>query len=156
MFHPKAWRYKAIMKKWIDKDWYNTFHNPSTSGSSGKIPHADVRRAQQKPDVKQWLQKCKTTLINAPGGTTRRVRPLVVSINKPFKDHVGGLFEQHLDSNQVSYIEGKITAGGRHVFTTKWFAEAWDCMKKQSDVIKHLFKKCGLSNNVNGRVRMIL
>ena len=29
-------------------------------------------------------------------------------------------------------------------------------MKKQSDVIKHLFKKCGLSNNANGRVRMIL
>lgn len=102
MFHPKAWRYKAIMKKWIDKDWYNIFHDPSTSGSSGKIPHADKRRAQQKPDVKQWLQKCKTTLINAPGGTTRRVQPLVVSINKPFKDHVGGLFEQHLDTNQES------------------------------------------------------
>lgn len=150
MFHPKAWRDKAIMKKWIGKNWYNIFHNPSTSGSSGKILHADVCRAQQKPDVKQWLQKCKTTLINVP------VQPLVLSINKPFKDHLEGLFEQHLDINQESYIEGKITAGGRHVFITKWFAEAWDCMKKQSDVIKQLFKKCGFSNNVNGRVRMIL
>ena len=84
MFHPKAWRDKAIMKKWIGKNWYNIFHNPSTSGSSGKILHADVRWAQQKPNVKQWLQKCKTTLINVP------VQPLVVSINKPFKDHLGG------------------------------------------------------------------
>ena len=150
VFQPKAWCDEAIMKKWIEEDWNNVFHNPPTPGSSGKILYADVHKAQQTPDVKQWLHKCKTTLINVPGGTTSRVQPLDVCINKPFKNYVREFFEQHLDSNLELYVDGKLSASERRVLTTKWVGGAWDRIKKDKELIRHSFKKCGLSNDLNG------
>ena len=82
------------MKKWVEEDWNDIFHNPPTPGSSGKILYADVHRAQQTLDVKHWLHKCKIPQINILGVTTRRVQPLDVSFKKPFKNNVGELFVQ--------------------------------------------------------------
>ena len=78
------------------------------------------------------------------------MQPLNVTINKPFKNYVRELLEQHLGANLESYFEGKFAVGERRVLTTKWVVEALDRVKKQSDVIKHSFRKCGLSNNVDG------
>ena len=79
-FQLNAWCDEAIMKKWVEDDWNNIFFNPSTARSSCKILYGDVHRAQQTPDVKRWLHKSKTTLINVPGGTKSSVQPLDVSI----------------------------------------------------------------------------
>ena len=59
-------------------------------------------RTQETLDVKQWLHKCKTILINVPGGTTSRVQPLDVSIKKPFINYV-------LVSSEL-YVAGKLAA----------------------------------------------
>ena len=57
--------------------------------------------------------------INVPVGTTSKVQSLDVSINKPFRNYVRELFEQHLDGNLELYVDGKLTAGERRVLTTK-------------------------------------
>ena len=137
------------MKKWIQEDWNNIFHNSPPPRSSGKILYADMHRAQQTPDLNCWLHKCRTTLINVPGGTTSRVQPIDVSINKPFKNYVHELFK-HSDANLELRVNGKLTAGERHVLTIKWVGEAWERVKKQKDCIKHSFKKCSLSSNLAG------
>ena len=72
-FQPKAWYDEMIMKKWVEEDWNNVFHNPPTPASSSKILYADKYRDQQTPDVKCWPNRCKTTLINVPGGVSNRV-----------------------------------------------------------------------------------
>ena len=112
------------MKKWVEEDWNDIFHNPPTPGSSGKILYVDVHRTLQTTHVKHWLHKCKTALINFPGGTTSRVQPLYVSINKPFNNYVRELFEQHFDANLELYVNGKLAAGERCVLATKWVDEA--------------------------------
>ena len=48
------------------------------------------------------------------------------------------------------HVDGKLTAGERRFLTTKWDGEAWERVKKQKDLIEHSFKKCGLSNNLDG------
>ena len=47
-------------------------------------------------------------------------------------------------------VEGKLTGREKRVLTTTWVADAWDRVKKQTDVIKHSFKKYSLSNNADG------
>ena len=108
-----------------------------------------MHRAQQTPDVKHWLHNCKTILINVPGGITGRVQPLDVSINKPFKNYVRELFEQHLDANPKLYVDGKLAAGERCVLITKSVGQAFSRVKKQ-DLTKHSFKNCGLSSSLGG------
>ena len=69
-----------------------------------------------------------------------------MSINKSFENYVRELFEQHLDANLVMYVDGKLTAGERHVLTTKWVGAMCERVKKQKDLIKRSFEKCGLYN----------
>ena len=101
-----------------------------------------MHKVLQTPNVKHWLHKCKTILINGPGGTTSRLQPLDLSINKTLKNYVRELFKQHLDANLELCVDGKLTAGERRVLTTKWVGEAWERVKKQKDLIKCSFKKC--------------
>ena len=136
-----------MIKKWVEEDWNNIFHNPSTPGSSGKMFHANMYRLQQTPDEKHWLHKCKLTLINIPGSTTSRVEPLDVSNNKPFKNYVCELLEQHFDANLQFWVE---SLHQMRKMTTKWVGESWHRVKKQKDLIKQTFKKCGLSKNLDG------
>ena len=61
---------------------------PKQPDKMGKILFADVHTAQQTEAVKILLRNCGTTLINVPPGTTSRVQPLDVAINKSYKTYV--------------------------------------------------------------------
>ena len=72
------------------------------------------------------LGKCKTSLINIPAGTTSRVLPLDVSINKLFKAYIQKEFEEHLDDNLEIYIENKQSSSQIRVLTTQWVGNIWN------------------------------
>ena len=84
-FQPNAWCDQQVMKDWIQNDWNSVFCNPATPGSFGKLLLADIHRAQQTPEVKTMLAKCKTQLVNIPGGLTAYLQVLDVGVNKSFK-----------------------------------------------------------------------
>ena len=150
MFQINAWCDEPIMKSWITEMWGSVFLNPPTPFSSGKILYADVHPAQQTDGVKIMLQRVKTSIVNVPKGTTSRVQPLDVAINKPFKNFVRREFEEHIDKNLELYTNGKISASERRVLTTKWVADAWQSIKGETDLIKRSFLKCGISNALDG------
>ena len=101
--------------------------------------------AQQTNSVKELLKKRKTSLVNVPPGCTSRVQVVDLLINKPFKDEVRSLFEDHLDKILYQYVDGKINASQRRVLMTKSVGEAWSKVGKMKDSIIRSFKKCGLS-----------
>ena len=141
LFQEKALSAEPVMLDWISQQWNNCSIKPPTNGSSGKILISDVHRAQQTGKVKCILKKKnKTNLINVPPGCASRVKPLDVVFNKPFKDIIRQLFEQHIDENLVNYNEGKITASQRRVLITKWVGTAWSKMSKKEDTISRNFK----------------
>jgi hypothetical protein len=147
MFQEKAWCDEEIMKEWINTEWSNPFTNLIRSK---KILLADVHRAQQTDGVKALLTKKMTSLCNIPPGCTSRVQVVDVMVNKPFKDEVRRLFEDHLDKNLESYVEGKISASARRVLMTKWVGAAWSKVGKMKESIVRSFKKCGLSVALDG------
>ena len=124
-FQKSAWCDENVMKQWVKEQWGNALLNSPSAGSIGKILYADVHTTQQIDSVKMLLDKNKTTLINLPGGTTSRVQPLDVAINKLFKNIVLQAFEEHLHKNLQLYTEGKLTASDKRVLTTKWVGDAW-------------------------------
>ena len=147
MYQEKAWCDQEIMKEQISTEWANPFKNPIGQNSDGKILIADVHRAQQTDSVKTQTQ---TSLVNVSPGCTTRVQVLDVLINKPFKDEVHSLFEDHLDKNLDQYVDGKINANQRRVLMTKWVGEAWSKVGKMKDSKVLSFKKCGLSVALDG------
>ena len=68
--------------------------------------------------------KHKTSLVNVQPGCKSRVQVVDVLIDKPFKDEVRSLFEDHLDKNLDQYVDGKINVSQRRALITKWVGEA--------------------------------
>ena len=119
MYQEKAWCDEEIMKEWISTERSNPLKNPVGQNSDWKILIADVHCAQQTNSVKELLKKHKTSLVNVSPGCTSRVQVVDVLRNKPFKDEVRSLFEDHLDKNLGQYVDGKINASQRRVLITK-------------------------------------
>ena len=61
------------------------FCYPTTPGSSVKLLLADIHRAQQTPEVKTMLARCKT-IFNIPGGITVYLQVKTVAILTLFCD----------------------------------------------------------------------
>ena len=78
-----------------------------------------MHRVQQTSSVKQLLHKNKTVLTDILGGTTNRVQPLDLLINKPFKGYGRELFKKHIDKNLEVYVEGTLSSAKRRILTTK-------------------------------------
>ena len=55
--------------------------------------------------VKELLKKHKTSLVKVPPECTSRVQVVDVLIDKPFKDEVRSLFEDHVDKNLDQYVD---------------------------------------------------
>ena len=72
-------------------------------------------------------------------------------VNSSYNIYVRELIVQHLDAILGLHVDGKLKAGERRVLTTKWVdTRRWKRVKKEKDLIKHSFRKCGLSNNLDG------
>ena len=133
MYQEKTWCNQEIMKECISTEWANPFKNPIAQNSDGKI------MVDQTDSVKELLKKHKTSLVSVSPGCTSRVQVVEVLINKPFKDEVCSLFEDHLDKNLDQHIDGKINASQRRVLITKWISEAWSKVEKMKDSIMRSF-----------------
>ena len=110
-----------IMKEWVNTEWSSLSTNPR---KYKKIFIPDVYRDQQTDYVKTLLTKKMTSLCNIPPGCTSLVQAADVTINKPFRDEVRRLFEDHLDKHLELYVEGKLSASERRILMTKWVGQA--------------------------------
>ena len=106
----------------------------------------DVHQVQQTDFVKALFTKKMTSLCNVPPGCTSCVQVVDVTVNKPFKDEVCGLFEGHQEKDLELYVEGKLSASHRRILMTKWVGRAWNGMKES---IIRSFEKYGLSVALN-------
>ena len=82
-----------------------------------------------------------------PGGLASILQPLDVSVNHPFKSHLQGLWSAWMASGAPQ----RTAAGNlkRPLPTVvQWVKNAWDSI--DSKIIKKSFKKCCISNNMDG------
>ena len=95
--------------------------------------------------VKLRLRKKDTILINIPSGTTNRIHPLDMCINKSFKCCIIELFEKHPQENMNFYFESKLSISDRRVLNAKRDWNFWSKIKTSlKDTIVCSFLICGI------------
>lgn len=99
--------------------------------------------------VKDKLAACHTGLVIIAGDMTSQLQPLAVCLNKPMKDYVRAAYNEWL-------IDGEhaLTPAGHLKRATlddlaRWTHDAWKALLWA--MVVHSFKKCGLSNALDGK-----
>ena len=133
----KGWMDQMLMQKWI-----RTVLLKHTKGRHALLVF-DTFKGHLQEEVLSKLTQSNITYVTIPGGCTSKVQPLDVCLNKPFKAHICGAWEEYT-ADMASSIH---TASKSDV---EWIADANKCLHSQTDMVKKSFLVCGIANNLNG------
>lgn len=141
----KGWMNEDLCNVWLEKVWST---RPGALINRKSLLVWDMFRGHLGDKVKRTLKSMKVTQAVIPGGCTSVLQPLDVSLNKPFKTKMRELW-----TNWMINREKEFTAGGNlkrpsYSVIIGWIKEAWDSVS--TDIVCHSFKKCGISNNMDG------
>ena len=100
--------------------------------------------AHLKPEVKDAVQK-HTELAVIPGGLTKHLQPLDISVNKSFKTKLRNSWDEWmLDSEMISLTKGGNRRKATFSTVCDWIVKAWK--EITPEVIENGFKKAGLES----------
>src|SRR6185295_19301809 len=99
-------------------------------------------------DVKDSFKNNNTDLVNIPGGLTSICQPLDVSINKPFKNNLRFQWHNWMASGGNGITKGSNLKRASLYDACQWVLKTWQ--EISPDIIVHAFKKCGISNALDG------
>ena len=95
------------------------------------------------------------TVVTVQGGCTGKVQPLDVSLNKPFKACVRGVWKDYmLCMGQASSCQTIPTASKDEI--VQWIINANTCLSEQGNMIFKTFLVCGISNQIDGSENHII
>ena len=80
-----------------------------------------------------------------PGGCTKFLQPLDVSINNPFKTIFRELYDELYRKGEFEYTKGGVVKPPNYVLQIQWIVDAWT--KIGSEFIQKSFKTCGITTS---------
>ena len=135
----KSWCNEEIIMYWLAKIWGRNNH-------IRRLLVWDSFRAHITPRVKQAVRSTfNSDMAVIPGGCTSKLQPADVSWNKPFKSKMAELYDQWVFSGEVTLTRGGNRQPPTMKLFLKWVKLAWDSVS-----VKKSFKKCGISNLLDG------
>eukprot|EP00117_Sycon_ciliatum_P034900 scpid75057/ scgid26549/ Pogo transposable element with KRAB domain len=103
-FQENAWCDESVFLFWARHMWPRDV-------ATEKLLVIDSQRAQMTARARTALkEECNTAVVYIGGGLTSTLQPLDVLFNKPFKQRVDDLFNEHLSSHLDEYVQGTIPA----------------------------------------------
>lgn len=139
----KGWMQEHLILDWIKEVW-----NKRPESSKKSLLVWDSFKAHLTDDVKTQLKKSNSECAVIPGGLTSIVQPLDVCVNKPFKDYFRNFYCKWMSAGNHTYTPGGKMRRPSSLQITQWIEKSWDAVK--IDTITHSFKKCGISNSMDG------
>ena len=139
----KSWSNAPITKIWLTRVWGRR------SGNHRRLLVWDTFRGHCQEEVQSFVRnELNTDTIYIPGGCTGILQPADVSWNRPFKDHLQEAYDEWLFAGEKSMTpKGNRRPPALPTFL-KWIKEAWD--QVTPEIIRKSFKKCGISNDLDG------
>ncbi|KAM9316104.1 serotransferrin-B-like [Gastrophryne carolinensis] len=143
--HEKGWMDENGMRVWIEKVWSK---RPGGLLKKPALLVLDQFRAHISETTKKRFKQVKTQLAVIPGCLSSQLQPLDVSINKPFK-----VFMREERNKWMATGNHDLTPTERMKRPTitqvcEWMKTSWQSVKNQT--IVRSFKKCGISNALDG------
>lgn len=143
--HEKGWMDENGMHLWIKNIWEN---RPGGLRKPPSLLVWDMFRSHRTEPIKKRIKDCKTDLAVIPGGLTSLIQPLDVSINKPFKENLRKQWNTWMSEGEKSFTKGGNMRHASLEEMCKWIVTAWNEIKPE--LIIKSFKKCGISNKLDG------
>ena len=148
-FNEKAYANESTTLEWLKQQYRYASETPFELRP--RLLVIDVYSAQKTPAVLQTMADLNTIPSMIPGGCTGYIQPLDVAFNKPLKDRIRELAEQHYDDHAEQWDRGKYTVGERRIMLTKWVGQAWrDLHITHAESIRQTFRQIGLSLAIDG------
>lgn len=141
----KGWMHNELVEEWVKLVW------EKRPGALLRLPSMivlDSYKGHLTENVKDRLKGHKSDLVIIPGGMTKMLQPLDVSVNKPFKKHLQDFWADYMVKEVHDY-----TASGRLkkpslLTIVNWVERAWNLIPQP--LIEKAFKKCCISNAMDG------
>lgn len=141
--HEKGWMDEDLTQDWIKNVW-----GKRTGHSEPSLLVLDAFRCHKTEKTKKLLKKKKTTPAIIPGGMTSILQPLDVSINKPMKNSLRRKWNEWMLNGDHSYTKGGLRRKPELPTICQWILDSW--MELPKKIIVKAFKKCGISNAMDG------
>lgn len=137
----KGWVNKEMMKLWLDKVWRvrpGGFFNPKSLLSLDSCP------AHKNDEVLKLLNKVSTVAM-IPGGLTKKLQPLDLSVNKVFKNELRKLWENYMFNISQKSNDVKIKKPS-YELVSEWVSLAWNSVGENC-IINGFLKALNDSDN---------
>ena len=136
----KGWMVESLMKEWLTECYGKRpggfFHRKKA------ILVLDSMRAHITDSVKAAIKKTNSIPAVIPGGTTKYLQPLDISVNRAFKAALRVEWEAWMTSGEKSFTKTGRMRRATFAQVCQWILTAWSGVKKST--ITNGFRKAGL------------
>lgn len=131
---------QEVITDWLKMVWNcrkNSFFTPKDKS----LLIWDSAKPHITDDVKSVV-KCHTKLAVIPGGLTKKLQPLDISVNKSFKSNLKRKWEEWMSGEEHTFTRSGNQRRASYAQTCLWIKESWD--EITTDCIKNGFRKAGI------------
>ena len=133
-----GWMNDELTEDWVSHVW-------GSLGFNKRFLVWDSFKCHINEKIKKALKKMNTVMGVIPGGCTKFLQLLDVSISKPFKTIFPELYDEWYRKGEFEYTKGGVVKPPNYVLQIHWIVNAWT--KIGSEIIKKSFETCGITTS---------
>jgi hypothetical protein len=134
----KGWMNQEMFSEWLDEVWRrrkNSFFNTKS------LLIYDSARAHITEDVKNLVKRYSQIAV-IPGGLTKKLQPLDLTVNKSFKSKLRNKWEKWMIEGYHTFTKNGNIRRATCSRVCNWIKESWD--EISIECIKNGFRKAGI------------